>query len=150
VSAPAGPAAFRFHHEVDVRFRDVDAMGHAHHSLPLVYLEEARAAYWRDIAGRATVADIDYVMAEVTVRFHRRITYPDTLDVALRVSLLGGKSFEMVFEMRSGAGDLVVSGSTIQVMYDYAAGAAMPIPAELRARIEAYEGLTPAQPRPPR
>ena len=80
----------RFHHRVTVRFRDLDAMGHVHHGEPLLYLEEARAAYWREVAGRATVADIDYVMGEVTVRFHRRITYPDTLDVALRVSRLGG------------------------------------------------------------
>jgi len=149
VNAASDPA-FRFHHQVDVRFRDVDAMGHAHHSLPLVYLEEARAAYWRDVAGRATLADIDYVMAEVTVRYHRRITWPDRLDVALRVSRLGGKSFEMAFEIRSGAGELVASGSTVQVMYDYAAGAAMAIPAELRARIEAYEWLTPAHPAAPR
>lgn len=147
---PAEREGFRFHHGVDVRFRDVDAMGHAHHSLPLVYLEEARAAYWREVAGRATVADIDYVMGEVKVRFHRRIEYPDTLDVAVRVSRVGGKSFEMVFEIRSGDGELVASGTTVQVMYDYRAGSAVAIPAELRQRIEAYEGITPAQPLPPR
>jgi acyl-CoA thioester hydrolase len=145
-----GGDAFRFHHAVDVRFRDVDAMGHAHHSLPLVYVEEARAAYWRAIAGRATVGDIDYVLAEVTVRFHQRITYPDRLDVAVRVSRLGGRSFEMAFEVRSSAGALLSSGTTVQVMYDYAAGSSMDVPPDVRRRIEAYEGLTAAATPPPK
>jgi acyl-CoA thioesterase FadM len=33
-----------------------------------------------------------------------------------------------------------VSGTSVQVLYDYAAGRSVPIPATLRARIEAYEG----------
>lgn len=124
-------------------------MGHAHHSLPLIYLEEARAAYWREVAGRADVADIDYVLAEVTVRFHRRIIYPDVLDVALRVNRLGGKSFAMEFEIRSGARELVASGSTVQVAFDYGAGTSKEIAADVRRRIEAYEvQLTTAAPLP--
>jgi len=83
MSGEAG-ATFRFHHGVDVRFRDLDPMGHAHHSLPLIYLEEARAAYWRSVVGRDGLDAIDYVMAEITVRFHRRIEFPMRLEVALR------------------------------------------------------------------
>jgi len=142
--ANAEPPAPRFIHEVDVRFRDLDAMGHAHHTLPLIWLEEARAAYWRDVAGRATPSDIDYVMAEVTVRFHSRVGYPARLRVGLRVSRIGRKSFDMEFEVRSNDGQLMSSGRTVQVMYDYARGEAMTIPSELRARIERYEGAMPA------
>jgi acyl-CoA thioester hydrolase len=136
---PAQPEP-RFQYEVEVRFHDLDAMGHAHHTLPLIYLEEARAAYWRDIAGRASVHDIDYVMAEVTMQFHGRITYPSRLRVGVRVSRIGTKSFEMEFEIRSVDGDRKASGRTVQVMYDYANGTAMAVPDELRSRIEAYEG----------
>lgn len=129
----------RFLHSVPVRFRDLDALGHVHHTAPLLFLEEARAAYWRTVAGRADVGSIDYVMGDVAVRYHRRIPYPATVVVGLRVAELGGKSFLMEFEIRDEAGELLVSGSTTQVMFDYAAGASMPISDELRARIEAYE-----------
>jgi acyl-CoA thioester hydrolase len=47
----AGDGWFRT--SVPVRFRDLDAMGHAHHTLPLIYLEEARAAFWRELKGSA-------------------------------------------------------------------------------------------------
>lgn len=132
-------AAFRFRRSVEVRFRDLDPMGHAHHTLPLIYLEEARAAYWREIAGRTGLRDIDYVMAEVTVRFHRRIDWPARLEVGLRVSRLGAKSFEMEFEICDDAGERVSSGRTVQVFFDYAAGRSRPLPPELRTRIERYE-----------
>jgi acyl-CoA thioester hydrolase len=130
----------RFRHSVEVRFRDLDLMGHAHHTLPLIYFEEARAAYWREIAGRSGVEDIDYVIGEAQVRFHQRIRYPGRLEVGVRVSRIGGKSFVMEYELRSPEGELLATGRTVQVMYDYAAGRSIPIPPELKQRILAYEG----------
>jgi acyl-CoA thioester hydrolase len=132
-------ASFRFHHSVDVRFRDLDAMGHAHHSLVLIYVEEARAAYWRDVVGRKDLEGIDFVLVEVIVRYQRRIRFPGRLEVALRTSRIGGKSFVMDFEIRAENGDLLASGETVQVMYDYALQASKPVPDDIRARIESYE-----------
>src|SRR4051812_31281824 len=112
--------AFNFTRDVQVRFRDLDPMGHVHHSVPLLYFEEVRAAYWREVAGRADVQAIDYVMAGFTVRYHARTHYPETLRVSVRVSRLGGKSIEMEYESRSGStGELLVSGHSVQVMFDY-------------------------------
>jgi len=142
MSAPATGGPFRFRHAVDVRFRDLDPMGHAHHAMPLVYLEEARAAYWRMITGSTDTQSIDYVMAEVTVRFHARTAYPSRLEVGLRTSRVGGKAFEQEFEVRAPDGTLLSSGRTVQVMYDYGAGASKPVPDALRARIEAFEAGT--------
>jgi acyl-CoA thioester hydrolase len=136
--------AFRFHHSVEVRFRDLDPMGHAHHGMPLVYLEEARAAYWREVVGRNGLDGIDYVMAEVNVRFHQRIEFPALLDVALRTSRLGTKSFEMEFEIRSPAGELLSSGRTVQVMYDYEVSRSKEVPPEIRQRITAFERVRPS------
>jgi acyl-CoA thioester hydrolase len=135
------PSPYRFHHAVDVRFRDLDPMGHAHHGMPLIYLEEARAEYWRQVAGRKGLDAIDYVMAEVMVRFHERIGFPMRLDVGVRTSRLGGKAFEMQFEIRSQDGVLRASGRTVQVMFDYAAGTSKEIPSDIRDRITQYEGL---------
>jgi acyl-CoA thioester hydrolase len=108
---------FRF--RVPVRFRDLDAMGHAHHTLPLIYLEEARAEFWREVTGRSGLDGIDYVMAEVTVRFHARIRYPSVVEVALGVDHVGAKSFATRFEMRDEADTLLAVGRAVQVAYDY-------------------------------
>ena len=132
--------SFRYHHEVDVRFKDIDVGGHAHHSHALVYIEEARAAYWRDVAGRSGLDEVDYILAEASLRYRRRVLYPDRLQVGARVSVLGKKHFEMIYEVRSGEGELLVTAGTTQVMYDYESGRTKAIPEEVRARIEAWDG----------
>ena len=129
----------RFRHPVPVRFRDIDIGGHAHHSVALSYFEEARTAYWREVAGRAD-DEIGYILAEATVRYKRRVLYPDTLSVALGVSELGKKHFRMAYEIFAGTGDLLVSGSTVQVMYDYEAGTTSRMSDDIRTRIVEHDG----------
>lgn len=129
---------FRFHHEVEVRFRDLDAMGHVHHSLSLIYFEEARTAYWQEVVGSGHEA-LDFVLGEVSVRYHARTMFPGRLRVAVRTTHVGGRSFTMEYEARRADGTVVSSGRTVQVMYDYAQGASKPVPAALRSCLLAYE-----------
>lgn len=138
ISADAVLSA-RFRHRVAMRFRDLDPMGHAHHTLPLIYVEEARAEYWREVVGRRSLADIDYVIGEVRVRYHARMDWPANVDVALRVAHIGTKSLQMAFLLTSPDGGVLASGETTQVMYDFAEGHTMAVPADVRAAIEAYE-----------
>ena len=140
VEGEPAPSDFRLVHEVEVRFRDLDPMGHAHHSLPLMYWEEARARYWREVAGRTAVMDIDYVMGELTVRWHRRIFYPGRLRAGVRVTRLGRSSFEMAYGLWDGDGALLSSGRSTQVLFDYDAGRAVAMDQETRRRIETHEG----------
>jgi acyl-CoA thioester hydrolase len=131
--------AFRFTHDVEVRFRDLDPMGHAHHSLPLILFEEARARYWREVAGAAA----DYIMGEVHVRYEERIRFPDRVRVGVRTTRLGTKSFEMEYEVRRAEnGALLATGRSVQVVYDYAADETRALGNDLRRRLAEFEDLS--------
>ena len=132
----------KFTHRVSVRFRDLDAMGHAHHTLPIVYFEEARAAYWRQVAGRPKLEDIDYVLAEVRVQFKQRVLYPGELVVRMGTVHVGNASFVMHYELVDAEDAVLATGETTQVMYDYANARSMRVPADVRERIMRFEGLT--------
>jgi acyl-CoA thioester hydrolase len=134
------PSPFRFRHPVAVRFKDIDIGGHAHHAEALVYFEEARAAYWRQVVGRTGLDDIDYIMAQAEVRWHRRVFWPQTVSVGVRASRVGRKHFELEYEVCSEDGTRLQSGRTTQVMYDYAASASKAIPDEVRAALEVFDG----------
>lgn len=136
----ASDQPYRFRHSIEVRFKDIDIGGHAHHSHALVYFEEARAAYWRRVVNRPDLKDIDYILAEARVRWHKRIAWPTRLDVSLRVPLMARKHFVMEYLVSSRGGEALLSGSTVQVMYDYAAGASKQIPEDVRAAITAHDG----------
>ena len=136
-----------YEHEVPVRIRDIDFAGHAHHSAALLYFEEARAAYWRDVVQQGgDVADFGFVLAAVSVRYRARILYPDILTVAVGVSTLGRKHFDMTYEVRSRSGALLVTGTTTQVMYDYRAGRSVAIPDVVRVALTQQDGPLHAPP----
>ena len=138
--APPTPDPFRFHRDVEVRYSDVDAAGHVHHARTLLFFEEVRAAYWREVVAKPGLGDIDYVLAEACVRWRGRILWPGHVRASVRVSAMGRKHFRAEYVVRSPEGEELVTGHTVQVMYDYAAGASKPIPAEVRRAIEAFEG----------
>ena len=131
---------FRFTRPVEVRFRDTDVGGHVHHSQALIYIEEARWAYWDEVAGRKGIDSVDYIMAEVTLRYRQRILYPGRVRVGVRVVSVGRTHFEMEYEIRDAADQLLVTATSVQVMYDYDALRSTRVPDELRERLDAFEG----------
>ncbi len=133
------PSLYSLWHEVEVRFRDIDLGGHAHHSLVLVYFEEARAKYWQEVVGRGALDEVDFILAEARVRYHARIRYPMTLRVGVRVPFLGRKHFRMEYLALAGDGAPLASGETTLVMFDYAAARTKAVAPEVRAAIESWE-----------
>ncbi len=130
---------FTFWVPVDIRFKDIDLGGHAHHSMALVYFEEARAAYWREVVGRDDDEAVDFILAEARVRYHQRVLYPQKLSVGVRVSLLGRKHFLMEYLALGEDGAELLSGETTMVMFDYIEGKTKRVPSEVRAAVESHE-----------
>jgi acyl-CoA thioester hydrolase len=96
--------------DIQVRWRDVDALGHVNNATIVTYLETARTELWRDrFAGGS---DIPFVVARVEVEFRRQIKLNDRVTVGLRVADLRGARY--TFEYRIEAdGELAAEASTL-------------------------------------
>jgi len=78
-----------FEHPVDVRWRDVDALGHVNHAVFLTYLEEGRDAFYTRMIG----SDPIYVVARLEVDLRAEVGYPDRrVTVRIEVERLGTTS----------------------------------------------------------
>ena len=132
---------FRFHHRIDVRFRDCDAMGHVNNAVYFTYLEQARFAYWRQLLlGRAGPSP-QMILARAECDFRTPANFGDVVEVRLRVESLGRTSFTCEYEIvDSKDRHLIAAAKSVQVMYDYTAGLPIPIPDDIRDRIEDFEG----------
>jgi acyl-CoA thioester hydrolase len=131
---------FRFRHPTDVRFRDCDAMRHVNNAVYFTYLEQARLAYWQALFGTRRLEDINFILAHVECDYRLPITLGDGVDVRLAAGSFGRSSFAFEYELADrDDGRLFATARTVQVMYDYSRGTSIPIPAELRARIEEFE-----------
>jgi acyl-CoA thioester hydrolase len=129
-----------FSHRIEVRFRDCDPLGHVNNAVYLTYLEQARLFHWRALWGfgmdaSSTVPGV--ILAHAQIDFKRPVTYPETLEVRLRVAAIGTSSFTYDYEVLDANAGVVASARTVQVMYDYATGRPVPIPADIRAKLDA-------------
>jgi acyl-CoA thioester hydrolase len=84
---------------------------------------------------------VPFILAHVTIDFRSEALMRETLLLAIRCEWVGGKSFAFRYEIREkGTGRIVVDAETVQVCYDYAEKRSIAMPAELRERLEAFEG----------
>ena len=125
-----------FEHELEVRFRDCDSFGHVNNAVYLTYLEQARFAYWQRLSGPGAARNI--ILARVECDYRKPAVAGDRLVVRLRVTAVGKSSFTLEYRSCTPKTlELVAQARTVQVTYDYAAGRSVPIPDDMRARLEA-------------
>ena len=126
-----------FSHQVEVRFRDCDPMGHVNHAVYLTYLEQARFAYWRALTAARPSPGAGIIIARAECDFRSPVVVGDRVDVRLWVSHVGRSSFTLDYEIvHAGDGRMVATARTVIVTYDYAAGRSMPIPDDMRALLD--------------
>ncbi|HEY6193687.1 MAG TPA: thioesterase family protein [Candidatus Eisenbacteria bacterium] len=123
------------------RFRDTDAMGHINNAVYVTYLEVARQEYWRAFRQDDNYRVVPFILAHVDVDFRSEALMHETLELCIRCSYVGQKSFGFDYAIRElTSGRLVVSAKSVQVFYDYATKTSVPCPDDMRGRLEAFEG----------
>ncbi|PHQ37645.1 thioesterase [Halorubrum persicum] len=126
--------------EIDVRFRDIDAMGHVNNAVYATYLEQARTTYFRDVLD-ADLSSIATVLASLSIDFRRPVELTDgTVAVEIAIDELGTSSVTMAHDIRTG-GEVVAEAEATLVSLDPDSGKPAPIPDEHRSAIESYHGV---------
>lgn len=134
-------STYTVHCDVEVRFSDLDAMGHVNNATYLTYLEQGRVDYWRRLTGSADLASFNFILARVAIDYQRPIELCERVAVNLRVSEVGHKSFVVDYALTSVDGTtLHATARSVQVMFDYTSRQSCPVDETLRARIAAFEG----------
>lgn len=135
---------FRFQHDIEVRYGDLDPQGHVNNAKFLTYIEQARISYVINLGlwdGKSFV-DMGFILAEARITFHTPILYGQKPLVNVRVSRLGTKSLTMNYLLvDSESGEKFATAESIQVAYDYRSQATIVIPERWREVIEEFEGL---------
>lgn len=139
-------ARFRYVGRVEVRFRDLDALGHVNHVVYLTYVEHVRTSYFRDVLGLAVPDALTWVVASVQCDFRLPLLFGEQIDVGWRIGRLGRASADYAFELRRGPHLAATGGGTL-VNADPRAGRSIPIPDAWRAAVSAFEGIAPLAPR---
>lgn len=134
---------FRFSIAVEVRFRDLDALGHVNNAVYLTYFEIARTHYWNDLFGIQSFEEFDYLVVRAECNYRSPALFGETLKVAARISALKKSSFVFDYEVTDSKSErLIADGQTVQACFDLKKKQTVPVPAEFRKRVTEFEGLS--------
>jgi acyl-CoA thioester hydrolase len=122
---------FDFVHRERVRFRDVDAMGHVNNAVFATYVEQARIEYLRSLGVLDGPLYMGMILARIELDFLAPALPEGEVEVGVRASRSGNKSFELEYELQQ-EGRLVARATTVLVAYDYEQARSVPLPESWR------------------
>jgi acyl-CoA thioester hydrolase len=132
----------RARHEVIVRFRDLDALGHVNYAVYLSYLEDALNVLWCEalqaVGQRFDPKNPGIVSVRTEVDYRASALCSQTLGVDVWVSRIGNTSFTAaycIFDKQTGK--LLVEANTTQVV-TIKGEEERRMPKQVRAILEAY------------
>jgi acyl-CoA thioester hydrolase len=106
---------------VQLRWRDMDMLGHLNQSVYHELLEEGRAALVTDIVSRAGVDHEHggFVLAHVDLDYHVEVRKEHReVEVVVRLVHVGTSSLRLEHEIRLPDGVVAASGTTVIVAWD--------------------------------
>lgn len=132
-------AQWPFLYETQVEWRDLDGAGHVNHAVYLTYMESARTrAHFAMTGARGRLEDLDIILARAVVDYRSQADLGETLVVEVRPGRVGQSSYTLFYRIHEKQTKrLVAEGETVQVCFDYAKQEKKPIPAAVRAALEA-------------
>jgi acyl-CoA thioester hydrolase len=125
---------FDFVHREQVRFRDLDAMGHVNNAVFATYVEQARIEYLRHLGLLDGPLYMGMILARLELDFLAPGQPQGEVEIGVRASRSGNKSFELEYELRQEGGT-IATARTVLVAYDYERARSMPLPDRWREQL---------------
>ena len=123
-------------HRVQMRWRDLDGLGHVNHTVVLTYLEEGRDAFLL----RHGIRRDEYVVGTCSVRFRDEIDPSmEAVTVECAVRELGRSSIATAERVLAEGGDVLADAEFDLVLWDPERRASRPITDDERASLSEKE-----------
>lgn len=122
--------------KIQVRFSDLDIMGHVNNSVYLSYFEYARVAYFDQLLGEKwNWNSYGMLLKKNEVVYHKSILLHDEPLITIYTSHIGTKSFVFDYEI-TVKGELYTTGSSLMICYDSVKNETIAIPEKLKSALE--------------
>ena len=135
---------FPFKHilPIQIRFNDIDMLGHVNNPTYFKFFDLAKCRYFEDLLpGSLDWKEINVVVANINCDFFAPTFFNESVAVCTTVTKVGEKSFRMEQRLyETVTGQVKCICRTVMVGYDLSKGASMAITQEWRDAIERYEG----------
>ena len=122
---------------IEIRFTDVDSQDHVNHTAIVEWIAHARVKLIDEKINQYDHGlwdeglELDHVLVNLKVNFHKEVFYPGTVEVAGRVHDVGNKSVTTVIFVYSD-GEVVAEAQCINVFFRTSTKKSVDIPDKLK------------------
>lgn len=137
---------FRHQMRMDVRWGDVDMLGHVNNAKYFTYDESSRIQYFEPFGASDPRMWKDYglILASIGADFIQQVHYPAQLVVGTRITKIGRSSMTSLSGLFVDK-QLMAAVRGVLVWFDYVNQKALPVPETIRAAIRARELVAPEE-----
>lgn len=130
---------------IQLRFKDVDKLGHVNNANHLTYIELARIKYFEDVVGVEANWNQQQgiILAHISIDYKAPLFLQDQVFVYTRCSKLGKKSIELswvIVREKPDTEEIIAQGIAVLVFYDYEEHKTTEIPDLQKQKIIQFEG----------
>ena len=129
---------------LNVRFRDLDALGHVNNAVFFTYFEQGRIHFFQQVFQISELSDFKLILANISCKYLKPVKISDRLTLQLWVSKIGKKSFNLSYKVIDFEDESVVYalGESIQVWFDYDQNKTIEISKDQKKRLTAFMSTT--------
>lgn len=135
---------FNFHYPIQIRYGDLDPQWHLNNAHTVILIEQARTAYLvkLELWDGKDFDRLGLIVADVHVSYKAPVTLLQQVQVGVRVARIGTKSLVMEYALEDiDTGQVLATGETIMVAFDYPTNQSIPVPPDWREKIHRFEGI---------
>lgn len=140
----ASPREFSCVVPIQVRFNDVDILGHVNNSMYQQYFDLGRVHYFRQMPDpKPDWWGVTVVIARLEIDFFSSIRPTDAVSVCTRVIEMANRSFRMeqLLYINSAEQKVCARCESVMVGYDAEKGCSAPLPPSWKSKMQELEGL---------
>ena len=132
-----------FHHRlpVQMRFNDIDMLGHLNNSVYFTFFDLAKTRYFMEVLhGKVDWGKIGVAIVNVNCDFCAQTFFDDKIEVRTACVAIGEKSLTLEQVVCSDKGEIKAHCRTIMAAFNAETGTSAPIQQYWRDSLEAFEG----------
>ena len=129
--------------KIQIRFGDIDIMGHVNNGVQLSYLDLGRLDYFEQVYG-TTIDwnDAALIVAHLEIDYLSPILLKDKIEVHTSIHKIGNKSVGMIQNIVDAiTGDIKTQTTQVMVAYSQKLGESITVPETLKIRIREFEDM---------
>ncbi len=132
---------FKHTKKIQIRFGDIDLMGHANNGVQLSYLDLARMEYFQKVYGQVIDwKDAALIVAHLEIDYLSPIMLNDKIEVHTKIYKMGNKSVSLHQDIvDSISGEIKTKTSQVMVAFSSKLGESILVPDTLKIRIREFE-----------